>query len=164
MDMNSMIIISGLVALLVAYAGVKDSHGGWEGTVGPMRWSFSGSWASSTAVVLVLVLTLFRGMEPLLGLGLMMVLTPLIYRGLGGTSGASKPVFFIVSVMMTWATLATLYAAATQVPTLLQSLPLVPTLIIDASLVLAVVGAVMHSARSLADAASGDGSGAWNLP
>lgn len=167
MDTNSMIIVSGLVAILVAYAAVRDSKDGWGGTVGPMRWTFSGSWASSSAVVLALVLTLI-GIDPsrgmLLGLGLVMVLAPMIYRGIGDAEGASKPIFFVVSATMTSATLAILYAAATQVPTLVGSLPLLPTLIIDASLVLAVIGAVMNSARSLASAVSGDGSGAWNLP
>ena len=100
----------------------------------------------------------------LLGLGLTMVLAPLIYKGMAGGAGASKPVFFIVSAMMTWATLAILYTAATKVPALVQSLPLLSKLIMNAVLVLAVVSAVMHSARSLADAVSGDGSGAWNLP
>ena len=57
MDTNSMIIVSGLLALLVAYAAVRDSEGGWQGTVGSMEWSFSGSWASSSAVILALVLT-----------------------------------------------------------------------------------------------------------
>ena len=166
MDLNSMIIISGLVAFLVAYAAVHDSGGGWGGTVGPMRWSFSGSWASSSAVILALVLT-FIGMDVtglLLGLGLLMVLAPLIYKGMAGPGGASKLVFFIVSAIMTSATLGILYAAATKVPALIESLPLLSVLIIDASLVLALVGAVMHSAGSLADAVSGDGSGAWNLP
>ena len=52
MDVNSMIIISGLVAFVVAYAAVRDSEDGWSGDVGPMRWSFTGSWASSIAIVL----------------------------------------------------------------------------------------------------------------
>ena len=167
MDTNSMIIISGLLALLVAYAAVRDSEGEWQGTVGPMEWSFSGSWASSSAVILASVLTFVSAdvsTALLLGLGLMMVLAPLIYKGMAGGAGASKPVFFIVSAMMTWATLAILYTAATKVPALVQSLPLLSKLIMNAVLVLAVVSAVMHSARSLADAVSGDGSGAWNLP
>ena len=167
MDTNSMIIISGLLALLVAYAAVRDSEGEWQGTVGPMEWSFSGSWASSSAVILALVLTfVIADMSTLLlfGFGLMMLLAPLIYKGMAGAAGASKPVFFIVSAMMTWATLAILYTAATKVPALVQSLPLLSRLIMNAVLVLAVVSAVMHSARSLADAVSGDGSGAWNLP
>ena len=167
MDINSMIIISGLLAFLVAYAAVRDSDGGWAGSVGPMRWSFSGSWASSIAVVLALVLTITGlggsgGM--LLGLGLVMVLAPLIYKGIGNPLAASKRVFFVVAAIMTWATFAILYVAATAVPALVESLPLLSDLIIDATLVLALIGAVMNSARSLAEAVSGGGSGAWTLP
>ena len=167
MDTNSMIIVSGLVALLVSYAAVHDSQGGWRGSVGPMRWSFSGSWASSVAAVLALVLTLF-GMDasggPVLGLGLVLVLAPLVYRGMAGDAGVSKLVFFIVSSLITWATLSILYVAATSVPDLIESLPVLTTIIIDAALVLALVGAVMNSARTLATAVSGDGSEAWTLP
>ena len=166
MDTNSIITISGVVALLVAYAAVRDSDGGWTGSVGPMRWSWSVSWASSIAVVLALVLALFdlAGGMTLLGLGLMMLLAPMIYRGVGGSGGAPKVAFFIVSGLMTWSTFAILYLAATTVPSLIEPLSLVPTIIIDAALVLALVGAVMHSARSLAAAASGDGAAAWDLP
>lgn len=167
MDVNSMIIISGLVAFVVAYAAVLDSEGGWSGVVGPMHWSFSGSWASSSAVVLAAVLTLTglaAGTPQILGFGFVMVLVPLIYRGLGQAGGASKVVFFIFSAMMSWATFSILYVAATNVPNLVESMPLLSGLIIDAALVLALVGAVLHSARSLASAASGDGSAAWNLP
>lgn len=166
MDSNSIVTISGLVALLVTYAAVRDSEGGWTGTVGPMRWTWSVSWSSTIAVVLALVLTLFglaRGFT-LLGLGLMMVLAPMIYRGMGNSGGAPKVAFFIVSGLMTWSTFAILYLAATTVPSLIEPLSLVPTIVIDAALVLAVVGTVMHSARSLAAAASSDGTAAWNLP
>ena len=65
---------------------------------------------------------------------------------------------------MTWATFSILYLAATSVPNLVASMPLLSTLTINAALVLALVGAVLHSARSLASATSGDGSTAWNLP
>ena len=167
MDVNSMIIISGLVAFVVAYAAVYDSDGGWSGPVGPMCWSFSGSWASSSAVVLALVLTLTgasSGTSQVFGLGVVMVLVPLIYKGLGQSGGASKIIFLISSAMMSWATFSILYVAATSVPNLVQMMPMVPMLIVNAALVLALVGAVLHSARSLASAASGDGSAAWNLP
>lgn len=166
MDTNSIIIISGLVALLVTYVAIRDSEGGWTGTVGPMRWSWSVSWSSSIAVVLALTLTLLGLVRDgtVLGLGVLMVLAPLIYRGMGNSDGAPKVTFFIVSGLMTWATFAILYVAATMVPNLIDPLSLVPTIIIDAALVLALVGTVMHSARSLAAAASGDGAAAWNLP
>lgn len=166
MDTNSIISISGLVALLVAYAAVRDSDGGWVGNVGPMRWSWSVSWSSSIAVLLALALTLLGLVRDgtALGLGLLMVLAPLIYRGMGTSDGAPKVAFFIVSSLMTWATFAILYLAATTVPSLIETLSLVPTIIINAALVLALVGTVMNSARSLAGAASGDGAAAWNLP
>ena len=166
MDMNSMIILSGLVALLVSYTAVRDSQDGWGGSVGQIRWAFSGSWASSSAVILALVFTTI-GVEPsgmLLGLGLMMVLAPLVYRGMGGGENVSKPVFFIVASFMTWATFAILYAAAAAVPSMIEPLPLLPTFIIYAFLVLALLGAVMNSVRSLSEAASGGGSEAWTLP
>lgn len=166
MDTNSIIIISGLVALLVTYVAIRDSDGGWTGTVGPMRWSWSVSWSSSIAVVLALALTLLGLVRDgtVLGLGVLMVLAPLIYRGIGNSDGAPKVTFFIVAGLMTWATFAILYMAATMVPNLIDPLSLLPTIIIDAALVLALVGTVMHSARSLAAAASGDGAAAWNLP
>ena len=167
MDVNSMIIISGLVAFVVAYAAVLDSDGVWSGPVGPMRWSFSGSWASSSAVVLALVLSvtgLGTGAPQVFGFGFVMVLVPLIYKGLGQAGGASKLIFLISSAVMSWATFSILYVAATSVPNLLQTMPIVPELVVNAALVLALVGAVLHSARSLKAAASGDGSAAWNLP
>ena len=167
MDMNSITIISGLVAFVVAYAAVIDSDGGWSGDVGPIRWSFSGSWASSMAAVLAL-LSILTGISTagglLIALGVVMVLAPLIYKGMGEKGGASKPVFFIVSAIMTWATFTILYMIAVSVPALVEPLPLLPTLVINASLVLALVGAVINSARSLAEALAGDGSAAWTLP
>ncbi|MDE0168891.1 MAG: hypothetical protein OXS29_05165 [bacterium] len=164
MDTNSIISVSGVVALLVAYAAVRDSEGGWTGRVGPMRWSLSVSWSSSIAVLLALALTLLGDPRGVFGLGLLMVLTPLIFRGMGTSEGAPKVVFFIVSGVMTWATFAILYLAAVSVPALTGSLPLLARIVIDAALVLAMVGAVMHSARTLAAAASGDGAEVWNLP
>lgn len=164
MDTNSIITVSGVVALLVAYAAVRDSEGGWTGKVGPMRWSLSVSWSSSIAVLVALTLTLLGDPRGALGLGLMMVLAPLIFRGMGTSGGAPKVVFFIVSGVMTWATFAILYLAAVSVPTVTGSYPLLARIVIDAALVLALVGAVMHSARTLAAAASGDGAAAWNLP
>ena len=165
MESNWMIVISGLVALLVTYTAVRDSEGGWSGVVGPMRWSFSGSWASSSAAVLAVVLTLTTPSGSLpLGFGLVMVLAPMIYRGLGGFQGATKPVFFIFSGVMTWATFYILYAAATTVPGLVTSLPLLPALVIDVSLVLALIGAVLHGARSLARAVHEGEPAGWILP
>ena len=99
-----------------------------------------------------------------LGLGLMTVLAPLIFGGMGTSGGAPKVVFFIVSGIMTWATFAILCLAAVSVPTVTGSYPLLARIIIDAAMVPALVGAVVHSARTLAAAASGDGAAAWNLP
>ncbi len=163
--MDFMITASGLVALLIAYAAVRES-GGWSGTTGPMQWSFSGSWASSIAAVLAIIVTLL-GIDPTrglaLGLGVTMILTPFIYRGLGN-GAASKPVFFIATALMAWATLSILYIAAVAVPDLVESLPLLAGLVIDVALILALIGAVLHVARSLAAAVSTDGSEAWTLP
>lgn len=167
MNVNSMIIISGLVAFVVTCAAVRDSEGRWSGTVGPMRWSISGSWASSSAVVIAFVFFLVfedRSSAQLFAFGLVAVLVPLIYRGLGQAGGASKAVFFICSTLVTWATFSILYLAAISVPDLMGSQPLLTKLVVNAALVLALVGAVLHSARSLASAASGDGSAAWDLP
>ncbi len=166
MNSQSMIVAIGLVALMIAYAAVRDSQDGWSGTVGPLKWSFSGSWSSSIAVVLALVLVLLRSgaQATLVAFGILAVLAPLIYKGIGRSEGASKPVFFIVSAIMTWSTLVILYTAATSVPSLVSTLPILSVLVIDAALVLAILGAVMNSVRNLAAAASGDGSEAWILP
>jgi len=43
MDPNAMIVAIGLVSVLIVYATVRDSQDGWDGTVGPLRWSFSDS-------------------------------------------------------------------------------------------------------------------------
>ena len=99
-----------------------------------------------------------------LGLGLMTVLAPLIFGGMGTSGGAPKVVFFIASGIMTWATFAILYLAAVGVPTVTGSYPLLARMVIDAAMVMALRGAVMQSARTLAAAASGDGAAAWNLP
>lgn len=166
MNPQSMIVAIGLVALLIAYAAVRDSQDGWSGTVGPLKWSFSGSWSSSIAVVLALVLVLLGlgTQATLLAFGILTVLAPLIYKGIGQSEGASKPVFFVVSAIMTWSTLVILYTAATAVPSLVSTLPILSVLVIDAALVLAILGAVINSVRNLATAASGDGSEAWILP
>ena len=166
MNSQSMIVAIGLVALLIAYAAVRDSRDGWSGTVGPLKWSFSGSWSSSIAVVLALVLVLLGSgaQATLVAFGILAVLAPLIYKGIGRSEGASKPVFFIVSAIMTWSTLVILYTAATAVPSLVSTLPILSVLVINAALVLAILGAVMNSVRNLAAAASGDGSEVWTLP
>ena len=166
MNPQWMIIAIGLVALLIAYAAVRDSQDGWSGTVGPLRWSFAGSWSSSIAVVLALVLVLLGlgAQATLVAFGILAVLAPLIYKGIGRSDGASKPVFFIVAAIMTWSTLVILYTAATAVPNLVSTMPIVSVLVIDAALVLALLGAVINSVRNLAAAASGDGSEAWILP
>ncbi len=167
MDVNSMITISGLVAFVVAYAAVSDSEGRWRGTVGPMRWSLSGSWASSSAVAIGLAFFIISEDHisgQLFGFALVALLAPLIYKGLGRSGGASKQVFFICSVLVSWATFSILYVAATSIPDLIGSLPLLSKLIVNATLVLALVGTVLHTARSLAAAVSGDGSTVWDLP
>ena len=166
MNPQSMVVGIGLVALLIAYTAVRDSAGGWSGRVGPLRWSFAGSWSSSIAVVLALVLVLlgFTAQATLAAFGILALLSPLIYRGIGRSEGAPMPVFFVVSVMMTWSTLVILYIAATAVPGLIDGLPLLPVLAIEAALVLAVVGAVISSYRSLASAAAAGESEAWTLP
>ena len=163
---QSMIVAIGLVAFVIAYAAVRDSRDGWSGTVGPLQWSFSGSWSSSIAVVLALVLVLLGvgAQATLLAFGILAVLAPLIYKGIGRSEGASKPIFFIVSAIMTWSTLVILYTAATAVPPLVSTLSILSALVIYAALVLAILGAVINSVRNLVAAASGDGSEAWTLP
>ncbi len=167
MNVNSMITISGLVAFVVTFAAVSDSKGRWKGTVGPMRWSFSGSWASSSAVVIGFAFFLVSGdrnSAQLFGFALVALLVPLIYKGLGQTSGTSKQVFFVCSALVTWAIFSILYLTATTIPELIGSVPLLTEMIVNAGLALVLVGTVLHSARSLAVAASGDSSTVWDLP
>ncbi len=165
MHPESMTIGIGLVALLIAYAAVRDSREQWLGAVGPIRWSFSASWATSTALVLAATFTLI-GLGPramLAGFGILAVLTPLIYRGMGSPEGAPKPVFFVVATIMTWSTLVILYTAAVSVPSLLTDLPLASLLVVEAALILALLGAVRSSTRNLMAAAGGE-TDTWTLP
>ncbi|MCY3540097.1 MAG: hypothetical protein OXH10_09630 [bacterium] len=166
MDPNAMIVAIGLVSVLIVYAAVRDSQEGWDGTVGPLRWSFSESWASSIAVVLALVLVLLGvgSQANLAAFGILAVLTPLIYRGIGPADGASKPVFFVASALITWSTLVILYLAATVVPVLVSALPVGTKLVIHAALILALLGALATTVRNLSTALSGRGRHGWTLP
>ena len=179
MSADTIIIGSGLVAFLVAYAAVRDSAEGCGGRVGPLRWNFSDSWASTSAVLVALVFSVTNipgimlmeeGMDvvfytpAMLGLGLLMLIAPLIYKGLSSGEGASKRVFLVFSTVMTWSTFAILCMAALAVSSLVGHLPVLPTLAVYAVLVLVLAGALMNASRSLANAASGDPSEVWTLP
>lgn len=179
MSADIIIIGTGLVAFLVAYAAVRDSAEGCGGRVGPLRWNFSGSWASTSAVLIALVFSITNAplmmlqkedwdilfyAPSMLGLGLLMLIAPLIYKGLSGGEGASKRIFLVFSTVMTWSTFAILSMAALAVSNLVGPLPVLPTLAVYAVLVLALAGALMNASRSLANAASGDPSEAWTLP
>jgi len=117
-------------------------------------------------VVLALVMVLLgvSSQASLVGFGILAVLTPLIYRGIGPSDGASKPVFFVASTLITWSTLVILYLAATSVPGLVQALPVGPKLVIHAALILALLGALATTVRNLSAAVSGGGRRGWTLP
>ena len=167
MSADTIIIVSGLAAFLAAYAAVRDSEGGCRGEVGPLRWSFSDSWASTSAALAALVFSLLdaEAPGPMLGFGVLLLTAPLIYKGLSsGGGGASKRVFLIASTTATWSTFTILWLAALRVPGLLETLPLLPAFAVYAALALALAGAFISACRSLSKAAAGDPSEAWTLP
>lgn len=178
MGIDSIIIVSGLAAFLAAYSAVRDSEEGCGGRVGPLLWNFSDSWASTSAVIIALVFSvtdipaMMLKEDPyarfdapaMLGLGLLMLIAPLIYKGFSRGGSASKRVFLIVSTIMTWSTFAILYMAASAAPGLLSPLPILASLIVYAALALALAGSFINAYRSLSKAAAGDPSEAWTLP
>ena len=168
MSADAIIIVSGLAAFLAAYAAVRDSEGGCRGEVGPLRWSFSDSWASTSAALAALVFSLLdaEAPGPMLGFGVLLLTAPLIYKGLsgGGGGGASKRVFLIASTIATWSTFTILWLAALRVPGLLETLPLLPSFAVYAALVLTLAGAFINAFRTLSKATAGDPSEAWTLP
>ena len=178
MGIDSIIIVSGLAAFLAAYSAVRDSEEGCRGRAGPLLWNFSDSWASTSAVIIALVFSVTdipammlkedryaRFDAPaMLGLGLLMLIAPLIYKGFSSGGSASKRVFLIFSTIMTWSTFAIFCTAALAVPSLLSPLPILLSFTVYAALALALAGAFINAYRSLSKAAAGDPSEAWTLP
>lgn len=167
MDLNTTVIITGLIATLIAYAAVQDSEDGWDGTVGPMTWNISQSWASTTAAVIAIIFLLGAGdssQNLIFVFGALLLFSPLIYRGLTGEGGASKLVFFVAATLNTWATFGLLVVAAINVPDLIASTSIVPRLVLNGAMILAIVAAFMNASRGLTAAASSSEPGAWILP
>ncbi len=165
MDSNTLVIVTGLVAALVAFAAVRDS--GWDGTVGDLTWSVGGSWVTSSAAIIALVLVVARDTSDDLAtvflFGLILLFTPLIYRGLAGSDGAPKALFFVAGTLMTWATLALLATAALAIPEIARDeLSTVPLLVVDAVAITAILAALVAASRSMVVATTG--SKTWTLP
>ena len=161
-----MVIVTGLIAVLIAYAAVQDSGGGWEGTVGPMTWNLSRSWASSVAAVIALTFLIGSpegGEDMIFVFAALLVFSPLIYHGLAGDDGASKMIFFVSAALITWATLGLLVFAAVAVPNVIHGVSIVPRLVLNSAMILAIVAAIMNASRGLAAGASSGAEG-WTLP
>ncbi len=168
MDSNTLVIVTGLIAVLVALAAVQDSEGGWTGRVGDLNWSLSGSWVTTSAAVIALVLLIvFSDSDEAFAtaflFGLLLLFTPLIYRGLSGDDGASKLVFFATGGLAAWSSLVLLAFAAQAVPSIARSeLQTVPLLLVNAAAIAAILAAIVATSRVLNAAAASDGE--WTLP
>ena len=166
MDINSIVIITGLIAALVVYAAVQDSWNGWEGTVGPMTWSLSGSW-STTAAAIVAIALLFvsgGGEEFVFSFGALLLFGPLIYSGFGKDGVASKSMFFVAATLITWATFTLLAIAAAVMPEAARQVSIVPRMLLGAAVIATLLAAIANASRALTKAASTNGSEGWTLP
>jgi hypothetical protein len=167
-DSNVVVIITGLIAALVVYAAVQDSWNGWEGTVGPMTWSFSKSWiTTSAAIVAIVYLFSFYGEGSDVGasavFGFILLFVPLIYQGLGG-GAASKKVFFLVGTLLAWAIFTLILTAVSGIPSVVAGYAIVPRLVLDSVMIVTLLAAIVGTGRVLTAAASGNGTETWTLP
>ena len=170
MDPNTVVIVTGLLAVLVVYAAVQDSPGGWEGTVGPATWNVGESWISTTAAVVALAfLVLFSGgsggpIGMALMFGLLLMFGPMIYRAFGVGGAVSKTVFFGAATVMTWASTGLMVTGAQIISDIVREFAIVPRLAINSFAITAVLAAIVGTSRVLTTATSGKGSDAWTMP
>ena len=168
MDTNSLVIITGLIAALIAYAAVQDAGASSPPTT--MQWRFGESWTTSAAAIAAIAAIGFLGAEEGMTVvfAFMLLLGPLLYKGVSGSGNGSMGLFLVVGTLMGWATLAIL----TQVTSLVffvtrDELTLIPRLLMNGVAVAALLAAVLSIHTALRSAVSGSNiasQGAWTLP
>lgn len=169
MDTNSLVIVTGLLALLAAYGAIQES--GAVSAPASMRWRFQQSWTTSAAAIAALASIAFLGGEDesiIVVFGLVLLLGPLVYRGFSGSASSSVSLLMIVGAVMGWASLAILGRLASGIFSATRfELSVVPRMVINTFVILALLAALMSIYKGLRDAATGEGldeDGSWVLP
>ena len=167
MDTNAIVIITGLVALLIAHAAVQDAGGGTPPS--SIVWRFSESWTTSVAALVAITSIFFLSVEAdiVVMFGLMLLLGPLIYKGFAAANGASMPLFMAVGTLMGWATLAIFLTVIGEIFHITRGeLSIVPRLVLNGFAIAAVLAAAAAISSALRAGASGRSltDGAWKLP
>ena len=169
MDTNSLVIISGLIAALLAYSAVQDS----DSAAAPpaMRWRLAESWTTSAAALAALTAVGFLGAEDdgvMVMFAFILLLGPILYKGFSGMGSASMSLFVTVGTLMAWATLAILTRVSMLIfSTTRAELTVVPRLVLNTVVIgalLAAAGAIYTGLRSAAQGTNLTADGAWTLP
>lgn len=185
MNEATVVIFAGLLAALASVAAWKESGGG---APAGLRWSPTESWVTTSAVILAWVMTAYAdpatGGDSLSGgligdndldgffdpgtsraplvFGLILVLSPLIHRGLSGGGRSTRLGFGITAGVVAWAAFSVIIISSFRIAGLVDGYPLLPRLLVLAALTAAVLGVFINTARSLAAVASPDAP--WTLP
>lgn len=169
METNALVVMSGLIAALVAYGAIQDADSATAPAT--MEWKLGGSWTTSSAAIAALTAIAFldtSGDAILVVFGVMLLLGPVLYKGLSGSGNASIHAFFLVGTVMGWATIAILATVGRRVFEITRfDLSLIPRLVLNGVAVAAVLAAIASYYTGLRAAASGgpkSASGSWTLP
>lgn len=95
--------------------------------------------------------------------GLLLVLTPLIHRALTLGGGSGRWGFGITAGVVAWAAFSVIITSAFRIAGLIGGYPILPRLALLGLLAAAVLGALVHTARSL-HAAAANAPAPWTLP
>lgn len=95
--------------------------------------------------------------------GLLLVLTPLIHRALTLGGGSARWRFGITAGVVAWAAFSVIIISAFRIAGLIDGYPILPRLALLGLLAAAVLGALVHTARSL-HAAAANAPAPWTLP
>lgn len=185
MNEATVVIFAGLLAALASVAAWKESGGG---APAGLRWSPTESWVTTSAVILAWVMTAYADpateVDSLLGgligdndldglfdpgasraplvFGLILVLSPLIHRGLSGGGRSTRLSFGITAGVVAWAAFSVIIISSFRIAGLVDAYPLLPRLLVLAALAAAVLGVFINTARSLAAVSSPEAP--WTLP
>jgi hypothetical protein len=167
MDDNSLVILSGLIALLLTLAAAQDGATGTAPSA--VVWSLGGSWTTSAAAIAALgsIAFLDESSDTVMVLfAFMLLLGPVLYRGFSGAHSAARPLFLVVGTSMAWATIAILWRVGQLMASVTRSeLTTVPRLVINSIVIAAMLAAVASLYKAMQAAFSGDESsgGTWTL-
>ena len=192
MNEATVVIFAGLLAGLASVAAWKEGGAGapaglrWRPAESPVTAiSLILAWVMTAYVDPImqsdsLLDGLFGGPEEVLGhpnwealrhpgsyaplvFGLLLVLTPLIHRALTLGGGSARWRFGITAGVVAWAAFSVIIISAFRIAGLIDGYPILPRLALLGLLAAAVLGALVHTARSL-HAAAVNAPAPWTLP